>query len=362
MANSKYRNFACVVHIGNMVKAGLDETMYKKPEIVADHFIKCWENSGKNRKAAAAVCVSANQCYHMHLALMGEPTTCSCVSKLLWNSHVESMYSSKSQLKAYMLKEGIHQEKGEQVLYTVNMDYLESKQGKRSDLDLIEDLLNQDYTPDMIFEESFRFRRFEKLINAEYLYRQKKKVNLVKDMKCFWHVGVSGSGKSYSAYIKSIEAHSENDVYLCSDFNNASGSSGGFDAYKGEHILVLDDLRFSSIPYTKLLNILDCYSHAQTHARYQNIYNLWNEVHITSVYGPDEMYSHMIDQSQQSIDSFKQLIRRLTFITYHWINEIGKYCEFTIPAEEFTSTNDLKHKAYKSTLSTSFPVTKLEDF
>lgn len=362
MSNSKYRNFACVVHIGSMIKSGLDENMYKEPAIVADHFIKRWENSGHNRKAAAAVCMSADQCYHMHLAVMGAPTTISYVSKLLYNCHVEPIYGSKSQLKSYMLKEDVHENKNETVLYTQNMHYLDSQQGKRSDLDIIEDLLNQDYTPDMIFEESFRFRRFEKLINAEYLFRQKKKIPLVKDMVCYWHVGVSGSGKSYSAYIKNIEAHSENDVYLCSDFNNTSGSSGGFDAYKGESILILDDLRASSIPYTKLLNILDCYSHAQTHARYQNIYNLWNEVHITSVYGPDEMYSQMIDQSQQSIDSFKQLIRRLTFITYHWINEIGKYCEFTLPANEFTSTNDLKHKAYKSTLSTSFPVTKLEDF
>ena len=73
--NPRARTFVCTVHVKNMINSGLTEEQYKDPETVATHFIKKWEQSGTNRKAAAVVCMSESGTYHMHMALTGNTTT-----------------------------------------------------------------------------------------------------------------------------------------------------------------------------------------------------------------------------------------------------------------------------------------------
>ena len=53
--------------------------------------------------------------------------------------------------------------------------------------------------------------------------------------------------------------------------------------------------------FQQLLNFLDGYR-IQIHCRYANAYALWNEVHITSIYGPDEVYQFMIDNEGRDRD------------------------------------------------------------
>lgn len=345
--STRSRIFVCTVHMKNMIKSGLTEEQYKEPRIVANHFIQAWESSGPNRKAAAVVCMSANNLYHMHMALITNTTTLGYVAKTMWDSYTEPMKGSRRQLKSYLLKEGEFKEKGEIILYAAGIENIESKQGKRSDLEEIEDLLNQGYTPEQIFAEAFKYRQYEKMIKSEYMQRVIKSTPLIKSMQNTWHFGSAGSGKTYAAYIKNVEKYSEEDVYLCVDYNNSSASGGGFDFYTDNpcKVLILDELRGSSMPYSRLLSILDAYSRNQTHCRFKNTYNLWTVCEITSSYGPDQIYKFMVDENQRTTDSFQQLIRRLNFITYHWKDSEGNYKEFTVPADEFVSTEDLIAKA-----------------
>lgn len=345
--STRSRIFVCTVHIKNMINSGLTEEQYRDPQILASHFINAWENSGTNRKAAAAVCTTENNTYHMHLVLITNTTTLGYVAKTMWHSFTEPMKGSRQQLKKYLLKEGEFQEKGETVLYATGMEKLESRQGKRSDLEEIEDLINQGFTPKQIFEVSFKYRQYEKMIKSEYMQRVIKSTPLIKEMQNSWHFGSAGSGKTYAAYIKNIEKYSEEDVYLCVDYNNSSASGGGFDFYTDNpcKVLILDEFRGSSMPYSRLLSILDSYSRNQTHCRFKNTYNLWTICEITSTYGPDQIYKFMVDENQRTTDSFQQLIRRLNFITYHWKDEEGNYKEYTIPASEFISTEDMIAKA-----------------
>ena len=81
------------------------------------------------------------------MAVIGNTTTLSYIGKTLWNSYTEPMYGNKEQLKSYLLKEGNFQEKGEQILYAKGLEILESHQDKRSDLEEIEHLLDEDYSP-----------------------------------------------------------------------------------------------------------------------------------------------------------------------------------------------------------------------
>lgn len=326
-----------------MTKAGLDKEKYSNPEFIADFFISLWENSGKGRKAAIAVCVSAQGLYHLHMACYGNTTTLKKVSDILFQSHVEPVMG-KSQLLPYLKKEGKYAEKDEQVLYTKNLEAIEENQGSRSDLDIIEEMLNNGSTPEEIFEASFRYRKYEKMIKSDYLARRTKETPLIKKMWNEYHWGKAGTGKTYT-YIKEMEAH-PNDVYLCSDYANSGASGGGFDFYGNNpaKIVVLDEFR-GNIPYAQLLSILDVYSRNQQHCRYQNTFNLWTSVIICSIYPPEKVYSFMVDDTEKSVDSIQQLLRRLNVIVYHYINKEGKFREFKMPACDYINAEDMVKKS-----------------
>lgn len=343
--DTRSRCWVGTIHITNMVNAGLKKEEYENPEYLAEYFINLWENSGKGRKAGIAVCVSNEGCYHAHIACYGNTTTLKKVSDTLFQTHIEPQLGGKAELTNYLLKEGKYAEKGEQVLCTMGLEVIQDNQGQRNDLDEIEKLLNDGCTPEEIFEISFRYRKYEKMIKADYLARRIKETPLIKDMWNEYHWGRSGSGKTYT-YIKKCEQYSPDEVYLCNDYANSGSSGGGFDFYSNNpaKIIVLDEFR-GNVPYNQFLSLLDVYSRNQQHCRYQNTYNLWTSVIICSIYPPEKAYSFMVDDTQKSVDSIQQLLRRLNVIVYHYINKDGKYRAFEMPACDYISANDMIQKS-----------------
>ena len=102
--------------------------------------------------------------------------------------------------------------------------------------------------------------------------------------------------------VKLMEAEPES-VYLMNDY-----SGGGLDLYQGEKILFMDEFR-GQVRYSTLLNMLDGYR-TQVHCRYNNVYALWTEVHITSVLPPEMVYNRMVTENKE-VDTIQQLLRRL---------------------------------------------------
>ncbi len=337
---TRSRSWLGTIHIANMENAGLSKEQYEQPEVLAEHFVSLWENSGNDRTAGIAVCVSANGCYHAHIACYGNTTTLKKVSDILFQSHIEPQKGGKEQLKAYLQKEGDFAEKGEQVLYTMGLEVIQDNQGKRSDLDEIEELLNDGLSPNEIFDTSFRYRKYEKMIKAAYLAKRIKETPLEKKMYNEYHWGESGTGKTYT-YIKLCEQYSSDEVYLCNDYSNSSGSGGGFDFYidNPAKIIVLDEFR-GNIPYQQLLSILDVYSRNQQHCRYRNTYNLWTSVIICSIFPPETAYQMMVNGAQQETDTMQQLMRRLNVIVYHYKKD-GEYKTFEMPASEYTNAQQM---------------------
>lgn len=339
------RKWIGTIHITNMEKAGLTKEQYENPEYVADYFVGLWENSGTGRKAGISVCVSKDGCYHCHIACYGNTTTLKTVSDTLFQSHIEPQLGGKEELTAYLLKEGKYAEKGEQVLCVKGLEVIEDNQGKRNDLEEIEALLNEGYTPTQIFEESFRYRKYEKMIKSHYLEKRIKETPLIKEMWNEYHFGASGTGKTYT-YIKKCEKYSPDEVYLCNDYANESSSGGGFDFYTNNpaKIVILDEFR--GMRYSNLLGLLDCYSRNQQHCRYVNTYNLWTSVIICSIYPPEKVYELMVDDTKKHIDSRAQFFRRLNVITYHYIRH-GQYKSFSMPACDYINAQDMINKAYE---------------
>lgn len=345
-AKTKGRCWMVTVQVANMEKSGLTKEQYENPEYLADYLCELWEASGKGRKAGVAVCVSLQGLYHAHIACYGNTTTLKKVSDIFFQSHVEPQLGGKAELQAYLLKEGKYAEKGEQVLCHKGMENIgEPQQGKRSDLDEIEELLNSGATPEEIFETAFRYRKYEKMVKAAYLARRIKETPRIKKMWNEWHWGQPGTGKTYT-YIELEEAH-PGEVYLCSDYANFGSSGGGFDMYASDpkKYIVLDEFRGEEMRYKQLLSILDIYSRSQLHCRYQNVYALWESVIICSVFPPEQVYSFMVENTKKSVDSIQQLLRRLNVIVYHYINRDGKYRAFKMPASEYIDAKDMVERA-----------------
>jgi hypothetical protein len=338
--DTRARAFVATVHIANMVKAGLTVEQYKNPELLANVFTTLWNDSGKDRTSGIAVCISKDGLYHAHMALYGNTTTLENVSKILYNSHIEPQLGGKKELKSYLEKSGSHSEKGEQVLYTKDLDEIQDVQGQRNDLNDIENLLELGVKPNDILESNFRYRRYEKMIKAAFLNKRIRDMPLVKDMQNEYHVGESGTGKTYT-YIQLCEMNSPEDVYLITDYEN-----GGFDFYAelgAPSIIFLDEFK-GNLRFGTLLTVLDKYSRNQTHCRYGNTYNLWTKCVIASIYPPEEVYSFMVEDGRRATDSIKQLLRRLDTITYHY-KKGNEYMTYSIPASEYINYEDLKQRA-----------------
>ena len=189
-------------------------------------------------------------------------------------------------------------------------------------------------TPNQIYDVYLGFRKYDKMIRDAYFRKREKETPFLRDVKVYWHVGVSGSGKSFTAS-KLLDKYGEDSLYLVTDYEN-----GGLDKYNGEPVLFLDEFR-GQIRYSTLLSMLQGYKQ-QFHARYTNIIGLWNEVHITSVLPPELIYSNMVENYKE-FDTIQQLLRRITSIIYHYkIN--GDYKEFELPIEEYKKYDDLKNR------------------
>ncbi len=55
----------------------------------------------------------------------------------------------------------------------------------------------------------------------------------------------------------------------------------------------------------------------------------------------------LVSNDKRENDSLKQLLRRLDYIVYHYI-ENGLYKEFRLPASEYVNYEDLKRRVYES--------------
>lgn len=337
----KGRAWVVTVQKANMEKAGLTKAEYENSEYLAEFLSTLWNDSGKNRCCGVAVCVSEQGLYHAHMALYGNTTTLGNVSKILFDSHVEPQLGGKKELYDYITKNGKYAEKGEQVLYTKDLDKIQDNKGSRSDLDEIAILLNDGLSPEEIMAQNFKYRKYEKMINKEYAAKKIRNTPLIKHTFNEWHFGESSTGKTFY-YMQLCKRFSPEQIYICNDFSN-----GGLDLYVSNGmppILFLDEFK-ADLSYKMLLSILDKYSRAQTHCRYNNTYNLWTSTIITSVYSPDSIYEMMVkkDGLRKDIDTFYQLKRRLDVIVYHYkVND--NYYSYTIPANQYTNFADLMYK------------------
>lgn len=310
------------------------------PEDIVKKAITMWCENKPQRSCAINYEIGDSGTPHLHMVLEDPAKTrFSAVQKLYPGIHIEPTRGNKQQAEDYIEKRGKFAEKGHTIIVPAQYNgTITAQQGRRNDLKDIELLILAGLTPNQIMDLSIEYRAYETLIRKAFFAKRSKETPIKRDVRVFWHVGESGTGKSYT-YVNLCQQFGEDNVYLLTDYD-----IGGFDLYCGEPILFMDEFK-GTMKFQQLLNYLDCYK-VQIHCRYANSYSLWNEVHITSVYPPDEVYSFMVESSRQERDRISQLLRRLNQIVYHYRDESGHYLHVSIPACEYSNYKDLRQRVY----------------
>ena len=69
-------------------------------------------------------------------------------------------------------------------------------------------------------------------------------------------------------------------------------------------------------------------------------------VTITSVYAPEELFTLLVPTGRRDIDSYEQLRRRLTDVTYCFRLPDGRYCRYKVDAAEYKSRDAMIASAH----------------
>lgn len=302
---------------------------------MVEHLIYLWvEGKEDTRSAAANYEIGENGVHHSHLILEAKnQARFSAIQKLYPTIHVSLTRGNREEVIAYLNKTGKHEEKSHTtVVPMMNHGIIEAnQQGKRSDLETIQELLESGLTPEQVMRQNLSYRRYSKMIKEHYYQLKIAEAPLTKDIVVYWHLGEAGSGKSYMQVNLKQEHETEN-IYVLSDYAN-----GGLDNYAAEPILFLDEFK-GDISYPTFLQLLDIYPN-QIHARYSNVYALWTEVHISSIFTPDDIYHLLVPETKQKIDPIEQLHRRINYIVYHFKTKLDDkpFKSLTIAMNDYLS-------------------------
>lgn len=312
------------------------------PMEICQQVLNTWTDNDVFNIGAVVYCISAKGLPHLHCVFenTSKAMRFSSIKKWFPSVHLEPTKGTKKQVEDYIQKKPPFDEKGEKIVCQARKGEIEGAIRKDSLLKQIQDMIEQGMTPEQIMSLSIYFREKEKLIRKCYFAKRFKETPPKRAVRVYWHVGESGSGKSYT-FVQLCEKHGEDAVYMYSDCDN-----GALDRYQAEPILFIDEFK-GQMPYKRLLIITDVYK-TPIHARYSDVYALWNEIHITSVFPPESVYRNMVDISNQGIDTVQQLLRRLTAVIYHY-KEKDEYKTYEVSGADYVSYSQMIVQLFNET-------------
>ena len=263
------------------------------------------------RQAVFTYCRSASGMEHLHGILSSNSTVrFSTIKKFLGEkAHIEMTQGTKKEAEDYINKMGKYAEKGEVILAKFQVGEIKGRQGSRSDIQLIRDAINEGLTwrAVMRLEDRFYSPKYVSIIKNMYFDKRNQETPFKRDVKVHWLIGDSGSGKT-GITLDLLKEYGEDSFFIVSDYQNP------FDGYAGERIIILDEFR-GQIPYAVLLGMLEGYK-KEMHARYANVLGLWDEVYISTIKTPEEVYAKMMEKEDTETDPISQLLSRITDISY----------------------------------------------
>jgi len=201
------------------------------------------------------------------------------VRKLFLGASIKPCFSSDVNNVNYCTKENDFVERGTRP----------TGQGKRSDLDIIRDLIQED-------------PKMRKVVNVATSYQSVKMAEQIlkyhekpRNWKCevYWFWGSTGTGKSETAY----EMCDPNDTYT------AMSTAKWFDGYDSHSDVIIDDMRKDFCKFHELLRLLDRYAFKVETKGGTRQFRA-KRIFITSCYPPDILF--------ETREDIQQLLRRIT--------------------------------------------------
>lgn len=286
---------------------------------------------------------------HFHVYFICNKVRWSVVQKRFPNAHIENeVKGTPQQVRDYIKKESEKLSDDKKASLDLFIEWGDIPNApsidKENILEQAERMINDGKSLTVILDTSILFRNHESVIRKTFFAKRFSETPIVRDLAFYYHVGQSGTGKSHT-YVRLCEQYGEDNVYITSDYSNKGTAT--FDFYTGEPVVILDELKPYSIPYGMLLVLTDKYRQP-IHCRYANTYTLYSEIHITSIYPPEKLYSSMTDTDKDN-DPITQFLRRITAVIYHYKNSKGNYCTFEIDGKDYTNYEDLMSKAHAET-------------
>lgn len=161
----------------------------------------------------------------------------------------------------------------------------------------------------------------QKLETAHGLYLERNAKAFREKMKSdgtpvrvYWFYGDTGTGKTREA-LKIAEKLGK--------FYKTTSVKDPFQNYEGEHVIVLDELRPNTFPYSELLAMFDPYNAGDVtvSSRYYNKHLACGIYIVTTPYSPYTFYQKMYLSTE---DHFDQLNRRITEVLRFEYDKIFK--------------------------------------
>lgn len=188
---------------------------------------------------------------------------------------------------------------------------------------------------------------------------RKEAIKQGKTLKVLWCYGDAGTGKT--SFAKEQAKKYYDDIYI-------SGSSKDlFQSYRGQHVIILDDLRPNSINYQDLLRILDPRSienSAFLPSRYYDKALACELIIITTPYSPYLFYANSMDEQTMYIDSFDQLYRRITLTIYfdseHYYSAHYNALQRAFKPDKLRKQKNVYSTEYRETHGSSYNVNDID--
>ncbi len=242
---------------------------------------------------------------HTHIFIAFEnPRSFNTIKNSFPTAHIEQCNGTSQENKDYVFKEGkylndpkadtnireSHYEKG---------DLPKDEQGKRSDLKIIYDLIDQGYDAIDIVEEnpqfSFRLEEIKKIINAK---KQKEYRNKFRDIDVTYIYGSTGTGKT--RYV--MDKYGYDHVCRITDYKHP------FDDYQYEDVVIFEEFR-EDIQAKDMLKYLDPYP-LNLPARFANKQACYTKVYIISNIKVEEQYYALQRNERETYNAFRRRINR----------------------------------------------------
>ena len=140
--------------------------------------------------------------------------------------------------------------------------------------------------------------RNQRKIKSAFDYRKQSIRSGERKMDCVYITGDSGVGKTSQAKLMAVQ---RNLSYYIS-----SGSNDILDGYQGQEVLILDDLRPSSLGLSDLLKLLDPHTASSVKSRYSNKILECQLIIITTTKPIDTFFATVFENEDESVIQLKR--------------------------------------------------------